>query len=206
MATLDRQADALARIYARSLFDLAEGEGGQDVIENAYAELEDILELAKENPKFAEFLTSQILGVNERARSIDAIFKGRASALTVKFLQVLNEKGRLGHLGAIVSAFDELMQEKFGRIEVDVFTAAPIDQTQLDSIKKRLRDLLNKEPIMHPYTDASMLGGLKLRIGDQLVDASVSTQLRRIQERLSREGAAQIRERVRTIIDESTNN
>jgi F-type H+-transporting ATPase subunit delta len=206
MATLDRQADALARIYARSLFELAESEGGQDVIENSYAELEDVVELATEDPRFAEFLTSQILGVNERAKSIDAIFKNRASALTVKFLQVLNEKGRLGHLGAIVTAFDELMQEKFGRIEVDVYTAAPIDQSQLDSIKQRLRDLLNKEPIMHPYTDASMLGGLKLRIGDQLVDASVSTQLRRIQERLSREGAAQIRERVRTIIDESTNN
>ena len=205
MATLDRQADALARIYARSLFELAESAGGQDVIENAYAELEDILELATEDAKFAEFLTSQILGVKERAKSIESIFRGRASDLTIQFLQVLNEKGRLGHLGAIVSAFDEQMQEKFGRVEVDVFTAAPIDQAQLESIKSRLRQLLTKEPIMHPYTDASMLGGLKLRIGDQLIDASVSTQLRRIQERLSKQGAAEIRERVRTIIDDSTN-
>ena len=206
MATLDQQADALARVYARSLFDLALEKGGQDAIESAYAELEDIVELARADAKFAEFLTSQILGADHRAKSLVTIFRGRASDLTVRFLLVLNEKGRLGHLGAIVAAFDELMQEKFGRVEVDVYTAAPIDHGQLDSIKSRLRTLLNKEPIMHPYTDPSMLGGLKLRIGDQLVDASVSTQLRRIQERLGAQGAAQIRERVNRIIEDSTNN
>jgi F-type H+-transporting ATPase subunit delta len=203
MATLDRQADALARIYAHSLFDLAEVQGGQGAIEKAYVELEEILELAAGNSQFSEFLTSQILSAEQRGGSLRKIFQKRVSDLTVQFLLVLNEKGRLGHLGAIVSAFDEIMQEKFGRVEVDVFTASQIDKKQLESIKRRLQELLNKEPIMHPYVDDSMLGGLKLRIGDQLIDASVSTQLRRIRERLETNGAAEIRGRVENIIDES---
>lgn len=203
MATLDRQADALARIYAGALFEEAEEAGGQEAIESTLAELEDILALAREEAQFAEFLTSQILPENKREASLRAIFKGRASDLTLNFLLVLNEKGRLDHLGAIVAAYDERLQERFGRIEVDVYTAAPIDDDQAGAIEGRLRDVLGKEPVLHRYVDESMLGGLRLRIGDQLVDASVSTQLRRMRERFEAGGADEVRNRIQDIIDDS---
>jgi F-type H+-transporting ATPase subunit delta len=205
MARLDRQADALARIYAGALFEEAERAGGQATIESTLAELEDILAIAREDAQFSEFLTSQILAPDKRRDSLRAIFGGKVSPLTLNFLLVLNDKARLDHLGAIAAAYDERLQDRFGRIEVDVYTAAPIDNNQASAIEGRLRDVLGKEPVLHRYVDESMLGGLRLRIGDQLVDASVATQLRRMRERLGASGADEIRNRLTKIIDDASN-
>jgi len=201
-ATTKSQPDALARVYASALFETAESAGGQDAVEGTLSELEDILELGRQDAGFGEFLGSQILGTKERSSSIAAIFSGRASDHVVRFLQVLNEKGRLGHLGAVTAAYDALVQEKFGRVEVDVYTATPAEGGELESLKGRLREALGKEPVLHAYTDAGMIGGLKLRIGDELVDASVATQLRKVREELGGAGASSLRSRVDELFDE----
>lgn len=195
MPLTEAAPDALARIYAKSLFELAKERGGQAAIESTFAELEDIVEIARAEATFNEFLSSRILPAHTRRDSIRTIFGGRASDLVLNFLLVLNEKGRLGHLISIVAAFDQLLQEAFGRVEVDVYTSSPISSQELQLIQDRLRKALGKEPIVHPYTDNSMIGGLKLQIGDQLIDASVATSLRKLRDRLTAEGAARLRMR-----------
>lgn len=201
MPLTDTPPDALARVYAQSLFELAQQQGGQGAIESTLGELEDIMDLARADGAFSEFLSSRILPAADRAKSLSKIFKGRASDLTLNFLQVLNEKGRLGHLPAVAAAYDQIVQNAFGRIEVDVYTAAPISADELNLIRDRLKRALGKEPIVHPYTDNSMIGGLKLQIGDQLIDASVATSLRKLKDRLTLEGSEKVRARAGAIID-----
>ena len=116
MPLIDTPPDAAARVYARSLFDLALGKGGQAVIEDTVGELEDILDLARSDARFGEFLSSPAISGADRARALDKIFKGRVSDLTLRFLHVLNEKGRIAYLPSIASAFDQQTQERFGRI------------------------------------------------------------------------------------------
>jgi F-type H+-transporting ATPase subunit delta len=193
MPLLIATPDALSRLYAASLFEMAQADGGQPRIEETLAELEDILELARTDFAFGEFLSSRILPVEDRAASIDRIFRGRVSDLTLKFLQVVNRKDRLGHLPAIAASFDEINQHAFGRIEVDVYTAAPLDQDELAAIRSRLQGVLGKQPVLHAYTEPSMIGGVKFQIGDQLIDASVAAELRRIRDRLATHGAAELR-------------
>ena len=196
------EPDALARIYAASLFDLAkQGGGGPQACESTLGELEDILEMARANPQFGEFLASMILSSSERKSSMQKMFEGRVSDLTYKFLQVVNEKDRLGHLPAIVSAFEQMVQQSYGRVEVDVYTAAPIDQNEIASIRTRLQSMLGKEPVIHAYTDESMIGGLRLQIGDQLIDGSVQTQLRKLREKVSSTGGAEIRAHAARLIE-----
>ena len=196
------EPDALARIYAASLFDLAkQGGGGPQACESTLGELEDILEMARANPQFGEFLASMILSSSERKSSMQKMFEGRVSDLTYKFLQVVNEKDRLGHLPAIVSAFEQMVQQSYGRVEVDVYTAAPIDQNEIASIRTRLQSMLGKEPVIHAYTDESMIGGLRLQIGDQLIDGSVQTQLRKLREKVSSTGGAEIRVHAARLIE-----
>lgn len=202
MATLETQADALAEIYAKSLFELAMQDGGRERVESVAGELEEVLEVVRSDAKFVEFLRSAILPVRKREKSLIAIFKGRVSELLLRFLLVLNRKERLGHVGAIQTAFDAMVQEKFGRVEVDVFTSAPLDQAQLQHVADRLRKAMGREPVLHSYTDPTMIGGLKLQIGDQLIDASVATRLRRMRDRLTSEGGAQVRAKVDRIIDD----
>jgi F-type H+-transporting ATPase subunit delta len=203
MPLIDAQPDALAEIYARSLFELAEAKGGREAIEGTLAELEDIIEMARADRNFSEFLASRVLPVNDRSQSLEKIFKSRTSDLTLRFLQVLNEKGRLSHLPPIAAAFDHMVQGKFGRVEVDVYTPAPISPDELRMIKERLQRALNKEPIIHPYVDHTMLGGIKMQIGDRLIDGSIASRLRQFRDRLTTEGTAEIRSRAQGMIDDS---
>lgn len=193
MAVHESQVDAVARVYAQSLFELAETAGGQAAIEETADELESIVELSRSDRTFGEFLTSSILAADKRAGSLRAIFAGRISERTLRFLLVLNDKGRLGRLESIAEAFDMLLQEKFGRVEVGVWTATPADAATLDAIRDRLRAALKREPVLHASVDESMLGGIRLQVGDQLIDGSVATRLRRMKEQLSQRGAAAVR-------------
>lgn len=193
------EPDALARIYASSLLDLVKA-GGQSKIEETLGELEDILELARADRNFNEFLASMILPAKKRETSLKAVLAGRVSDLTLNFLQILNRKERLNHLPAIVAAFEQMVQESYGRIEVDVYTPMPLEHDALAPIKSRLQAMLGREPIIHQYTDSSMIGGLRLQIGDQLIDASVETQLRKLRDRLNESGASEVRSRASRLI------
>jgi F-type H+-transporting ATPase subunit delta len=203
MPLIELQPDALANVYARSLLELADEAGGQANIESVLGQLEDILDMARTNRSFGEFLASRVLSTANRDASIRKIFTGRCDDLVLRFLLVLNRKGRLGHLVAIVAAFDGLVQARFGRVEVDVFTANPIEFAEIDRVKARLSTILGKEVVVHPYTDESMIGGVKFRIGDRLVDASLASRLRRMRDKLLTSGGAELRAKAQRIIDQS---
>lgn len=201
MPLVDAQPDALARVYATSLLELAEPAGGRDLAEEILGELEDILELARADERFSEFLASRVLSHSQREDSLKKILKGRCRDLTLDFLLLLNEKQRLNHLPAIVASYDQLVQDRFGRVEVDVFTAQPIGSAELSQVKTRLQGALAKEVIVHPYTDTSMIGGIKVRVGDQLIDGSISAQLRQLRQRLQQRGTGELRARFDRLID-----
>jgi F-type H+-transporting ATPase subunit delta len=196
------QTDAVAHVYARSLYELADEAGGEKKVTEIAGELEQICELARGDRTFAEFLASPIIDRAGRGETLRTIFRDRISDLALRFLLVLNDKGRLGHLEPINAALDQLVQEAHGRVEVDVYTVAPLGDDQLTFIRKRIEEALGKEPVLHPYTDETMLGGLKLRIGDQLIDGSVATRLRRMRQNLMSQGASAVRERFGQIIEE----
>lgn len=191
--------DALAQTYARSLFELA-GDIGSGSIESVLGELEDILELARGDKKFSEFLASQTIPQDARDASLVKMFGGRCSPLTLRFLRVLNDKGRLPNLPAITAALDAIVQEKFGRVEVDVFTAEPLEAEHLGQLAQRLGAALKKEVVLHPYVEPNMIGGVKFRIGDQLVDASIASRLNAMRDKLQKDGLANLRSRFGNVL------
>jgi F-type H+-transporting ATPase subunit delta len=194
--------DALAQVYARSLYELADEAGGRDKIVEVAQELEQTCELARADRTFAGFLASPIINRAKRGAALRRIFHGNVTDLVLRFLLVLNDRGRLRHLETIDDAFDQLVHEAFDRVEVDVFTPGPLDRGQIDALKQRIGAALGKEPVLYTYTDRTMIGGLKLRIGDQLVDGSVSSRLRRLRQSLLRGGGTAMRDRVERVIEE----
>ncbi|MHC4083059.1 MAG: ATP synthase F1 subunit delta [Planctomycetota bacterium] len=196
------RTDALAQVYARSLFELADEAGGRDKIVEVADELEQTCELARADRTFATFLASPIIDRTKRGASLQRIFDGNITDLVLRFLLVLNDRGRLGHLEAIDDAFDLLVHEAFDRVEVDVFTPSSLERAQIDALKQRIGVALGKEPVLYSYTDRTMIGGLKLRIGDQLVDGSVASRLRRMRQSLISGGSTALRDRVGRIIED----
>jgi len=194
-------ADALAKVYAKSLFELAMDAGGSDKLVEIADELEQICELAREDKKINLFFSSPVVDVTARGKTLSAIFTNRITDLTLRFLLVLNNKGRLDRLESIETAFDQLLQEAFGRVEVDVITPVAVDAESLTAIKQKIETVPGKEPVLHPYVDEHLLGGIKLRIGDQLIDGSLQTRLRKLGEELKNNGGAAVRERFETFMD-----
>ena len=195
--------DTLANIYARSLFELCEEAGGRDKIDEVADELEQVCELARTDPKFRMFLNSPLLEPAARAASLKVILSDRITDLLLRFMLVLNENKRLSHLQMIESAFLQLVHEHRGRIEVDVTTAKPMDATSMEAISKQLHDVLGKEPVVHAHVDEELIGGVTLRIGDQLIDGSVATQLRKLEQDLKQSGSHEIREHPERFLGES---
>ena len=69
-------------------------------------------------------------------------------------------------------------------------------------VSRRIKKALSKEPVLHHYLEPAMLGGLKLRIGDQLIDGSVATKLKRLKHNLTISGPTKMRTRMDRIIEE----
>ncbi len=189
------ETDDISRVYAQTLADIAKAKGGDAALNGVADELESLVELVRNDRKFGEFLASPIIDTNERESALRRILEGRASDLLLRFVLLLNRKGRLGHLARIADAFDQTMQAAFGKVEVDVFTvdgAAPEAEAQA-TLASQLKKTLGREPVFHFYADKNMIGGVKLRIGDQLVDGSVATRLRRLRTTLIEQGGDQVR-------------
>jgi len=196
MTTTSETVDAVARVYAQSLLELAEAAGGDEKIVETSAELIAIMEIIRSDEATAEFLRSPIVEQEKRAIAIRRIFEGRISDLILRFILVLNGKGRLGEFGAMAAAYDELVNTRLGRVEVDVYTVeGRLEADQLAVLGEKVKSRFGQDPVFHQYADPSLIGGLVLRVGDQLIDGSVRGQLRRMREELLAGGSAEIRAR-----------
>lgn len=187
--------DKIATVYANALLELAVKEGGNSRAQELGEELDALCEVIGANKAFVEFLGSPAVDRAARTATIDRVLKGRVSDAMYRFVRVVNHKGRLGHLLSMGKAYDTLLQKLFGKTEVDVYTVdgQPMGEATETLMREKLRATIGSEAIFHYYADKTMIGGIKLRIADQLVDGSVATQLRRLQETIIESGGAAVR-------------
>jgi F-type H+-transporting ATPase subunit delta len=167
--------------YARSLLELANERGQAEEIGQEMAGLRELLE---QNPTFAAYLADPGISAAERAATFDKLFRGRASQLVFNFLGVVNTKGRTRLLGSIAQAYNDLLDEQKGNVEVDVTVAQRLTGDQLEQVRQRVSAALGRNAVVHQYVDENIIGGLVLRVEDRLIDASVRYQLEAMRERL----------------------
>jgi F-type H+-transporting ATPase subunit delta len=160
--------------YATSLLELAEEQNQSGPIGE---ELNQIGEILAASPNFVLFLDDPSITHEERSKVLSDAFGGKVSPLLHNFLGILNLKGRLNLLRQIITAYDDLMDEKHGKIEVDVTVAHKLSADDLENVRQRVSSALKKDAVVHQYVDESIIGGMLLRVQDQLIDASVKQQL-----------------------------
>jgi len=180
MAT-ETHASPLATAYARSVLELATERNVADAIGQ---ELSQIAELIESDPSVQTFLASPAVGEAHRGQAIAKAFGGRVSELTFNLLQVMSQKGRLGQIRQVASAYADLLQDQKGIIEVDVTVAEKLTDEQLRDVSQKVGAALKREAVVHQYVDPSLIGGLLLRVEDRLFDASVKAQLRAVRRQL----------------------
>ena len=165
--------------YAQALLELA----GDDAA-NIGEELSDLRQIVDENPTFQKYLADPSIGVVERTGMLDRTFKGKVSQLVWNFLGVLNAKNRLGRLADIAGAYHMRLDEKLGKVEVELSVAQPLTEEQLISAQQQISSALGKDAIVHSHVDESIIGGMIVRVKDKLLDASVRYQLQAMKEQL----------------------
>lgn len=172
----------VSRAYAQSLLELA-SEQGQD-LEAIGQELRDLRQVIEADPAFGEFLASPAISPAERGPVLERTLAGKVNPLLMNTVKLLNVRGRLGILPALSEAYDDLLEERLGKIEVDVTVAQKLDDEQLERVRQRVSEALGRDAVLHQYVDESIIGGMVLRVGDRLIDASVKTQLKAMRNQL----------------------
>lgn len=172
-------ASVVAETYARALFELAEE---RNVFDEVADELNQIAQLLHDHPNLNAVFSHPLIKSERLADSLTKIFQGRVSDTTFHFLMILNNKARLDQTLGVRIAFNRLLKAKRGEIDVEVQTAHELDSGQLQQFGDKISSAIGHKAILNPKADASLIGGMKIRIGDKLIDGSVSTQLRRMKD------------------------
>lgn len=179
--TIDERQLAIARVYAQALLGLAESSGEVDQI------LEELLQLGSlmdEAPELRDYLQSPLVKEESRREAVESLFRGRLSDLLVDTLQVMNRKGRLELIHALVEAYRQEYEVLRGQVDVRITTAIPLS----DRVRQRLRvttsKLTGKEAQLVEKIEPSILGGMILQIGDGKMDTSIARKIRKLAEEM----------------------
>jgi F-type H+-transporting ATPase subunit delta len=165
----------IARVYADALLAQALQ---QNQAQEILVELEALIhEVFDRHPELEAFLIDSSVGRETKANTIEKVFSNRVSPLLKNCFLVVNDHDRLELLRAIAWAYRQALDEQEGRQQVLVRSARPLAPDQTDRLRSELRTLFQIEPVLKEETDPDLLGGLVVRVGDWVYDASISTQL-----------------------------
>lgn len=167
--------------YARSMLELASESSSEEAVG---AELGQIAGVLQENPSFRTFLADPSISQESRGQTVRKVFGGRVSGLILNLLGVMNAKDRLSLLGEVCDAYATLLDEKLGKVEVDVTVASRLDDAEFEQVRQLVASALKKNPTVNQRVDESIIGGLVLRVGDRMIDGSVRRQLAVMHDRL----------------------
>lgn len=178
---LDSDAQQVGSLYGKAILAAA----GKDVDE-IVSQLNSIVQecLAK-NPGLEQILGSPRVSQVEKEKLIDRIFRGKVHTTLLNFLKVLCRRGRIGSLRGIQVSANEMRDEQLGRVRVTVTSAFALTDEQRNSIAAKLGSSLGKEVVLDERVDESLLGGILVRIGDQVFDGTVLGKMAAIRSAVS---------------------
>jgi len=174
--------ESLAEVYTQALMGLAADDAqAQELLD----ELGGVVGLLDEVDGFEELLVGSGATPRHRQELVDRIFAGRLSPLMDSFLGVLAGHGRMFLLRAVYRHLELLLKRRRGQVDVRLVTAFPLEPPQREAVLASLRQALRAQPVLAATVDRRLLGGLVLYVGDRMMDASVSGQLRRLSRQLT---------------------
>ena len=171
----------VARSYAEALFELGERTNAHDEFAHG---LNTITTLLEADPRVRAFLDTPKIDVSAKRNALRSALQGQVSPVFLNFLLVVLRKRRQRLLHAIAEAYRDLIDEKLGRLHVQVTMAHdPDDQTEQTLITELSR-VLGRQVIPHIAVDPALLGGVIVRYGDNVMDGSLRRQLVSLRQRL----------------------
>jgi F-type H+-transporting ATPase subunit delta len=166
---------SLAGRYATALFGLARDENQIDAVTRSLDTLEAAI---TESADFRALTTSPLVGRAEAGKAIRALTPTLGiDPTTAKFLGVLADNGRLSELKSVIKAVRQLAAGHRNETTAEITSAFPLDDKQVAALKGNLKTRSGRDVVIDAKVDPSLLGGLVVRLGSQMIDASIKTKL-----------------------------
>lgn len=167
--------------YGKALYDAAEDLNKTDSLSG---DLNELIEIIKENPAFSDLLKSPAISNDEKKDIVDKVFKGKTDETLLNFIYVLIDKRRIGQLFGIARAFEKCVDEKNGVTAGTIYSAVEIPIEKLNKFEKETGALLKKNVELKNEIDPSLIGGVKIYVDGKLIDASIRRRLDDLKEHL----------------------
>lgn len=175
-------AKLISKTYGDALFELAVEENKVDDLLEEIGLLQKVL---RENDDFGRLMTHPKINKDEKTRVVTDVFKGRISDELLGFLTIIISKDRYQEIDGILEYFLTEVKKYKGIGVATVTTAVPLRADQCKKVEQKLLNTTDyKSMEIHYEQDAALIGGMVIRIGDRVVDSSISTKLNELQKEL----------------------
>lgn len=174
--------EEIAEVYARSLFEVARE---HDALDRVHDELGEFAEALSEERNLQVFLFSPYFSSEEKKDGVRKIVSDADERL-VNFLELLAERHRMPALFRIKREFDSLWAEENKLLPVTVTSAVELDEGLVDEIGKRIEEQTGRTVELSANVDPDLLGGLMVRVGNMVLDATVRNRLERLRKQVAK--------------------
>ena len=173
--------EEVARVYAEALFEAARDSGKLDQI---HEQVDEVAEAIAGNHDLQVFLFSPYFSSAEKREGLERAISGAEPEL-VNFLELLIEKHRMPVIFRIRERFDKLWAEENKQLDVTVTSAIELDDSVIEHIRDQIEEKTGRTVELTAEVDPDILGGLVLRVGNMVLDASLSSRLEKLRKEVA---------------------
>jgi ATP synthase, F1 delta subunit len=173
---------SLADRYARALYNVAKKQGA---IVSVIEEVESFIKVLEVDTQLRKFFLHPAISPSEKKQMLKELVENRISPLSLTFLSILFDAKRTNYIGLICKTVAEIFDREQNRTKAQLYSVFPIDPALRQKIKERVAQYLQKEVDLEFLIDPDILGGVKLKIQDNVIDATALYKLKKIEEKIS---------------------
>jgi F-type H+-transporting ATPase subunit delta len=174
--------EEIAQVYARSLFEVAQEQDKLDVVRDQIGQIADALDGSRE---LQTFFFSPYFSTEEKKDGVDRALDGEDDVVR-NFLAVLIENHRMPALFRIRRELDAMWREVNKLLPVEVTSAVELDEAVTRQIGEEIGRQTGRKVELSTNVDPDVLGGIVLRVGNSILDASIRTRLDRLRKQVAR--------------------
>jgi F-type H+-transporting ATPase subunit delta len=168
--------EELAEVYARSLFEVAGEHGKLDELREQLGQFADALD---QNRELAVFFFSPYFSTREKQDALERILDG-ADEVFLNFLRLLIENHRMPVIFRTRQQFERMWEHANKLLPVDITSAIELDQATTESLGARIGERAGRKVKLTAHVDPDILGGVVLRVGNSILDASIRNRLEQL--------------------------
>jgi ATP synthase F1 delta subunit len=173
--------EEIAEVYARALFEVATD---QDKLDEIHDQLAEFADAVHENREMAQFFFSPYFSTEEKKQGLEKTISGADEAF-MNFLEALIERHRMPVIFRIRTRFDQMWDEENKLLPVEVTSAIELDKKTVNDIGKSIGEQVGRKIQLSSRTDPEILGGIVLRVGNFVLDASIRHRLEQLRKQVA---------------------